>query len=163
MPFTVTLTEDSFVDGTYHAASWSGSVDQETASALVAAGKATCPELAAAADSVQTFGSIEVEGDADVSGDLTVDGDIHADAIKSTDGANGMSGVATLVAGTKVVANTRIGANTRILLTVQSLGTVTAPKAIAVTARSNGVSFTITSADNTDTSVVAWTLIEPAA
>lgn len=55
-----------------------------------------------------------------------------------------------------------VSANTRILLSVQSLGTVTAPKAIAVTARTAGASFTITSADATDTSVVAWELIEPA-
>lgn len=78
------------------------------------------------------------------------------------EGANARSGVATLVAGTVVVANTSVTATTRVQLTIQSLGTVTAPKAIGVTARSAGVSFTITSADATDTSVVGWHLIEPA-
>lgn len=78
------------------------------------------------------------------------------------EGANARLGVTTLVAGTSVVANTSVTANTRIILTIQSLGTVAAPKAVAVTARVAGTSFTITSADATDTSVIAWHLIEPA-
>jgi hypothetical protein len=78
------------------------------------------------------------------------------------EGANARQGVSTMVAGTVTVANTSVTANTRIQLTVQSLGTVTAPKAVAVTARVAGTSFTITSADATDTSVVAWDLFEPA-
>lgn len=78
------------------------------------------------------------------------------------EGANARSGVATLVAGTVVVSNTSVTATTRIQLTIQSLGTVTAPKAIGVTARTPGTSFTITSADATDTSAIAWHLVEPA-
>lgn len=70
------------------------------------------------------------------------------------------TGVATLVAGSKVVADTSITALSRIQLTIQSLGTVTAPKAIGVTARVVGTSFTITSADATDTSVIAYHIIE---
>lgn len=77
-------------------------------------------------------------------------------------GASAKTGVATLVAGSKVVSTTAVAANSRIFLTVQSLGTVAAPKAVAVTARSAGTSFTITSSDGTDTSVVAWTIITPA-
>ncbi|GAW54761.1 right-handed parallel beta-helix repeat-containing protein [Nocardioides sp. PD653] len=80
--------------------------------------------------------------------------------LRIKEGANARSGVSTLVGGTVTVANTSVTANTRIQLTVQSLGTVTTPKAIAVTARVNGTSFTITSADATDTSVVAWQLVE---
>jgi hypothetical protein len=68
-------------------------------------------------------------------------------------------GRATLVAGTVTVANTNVKAASNIFLGVQSLGTVTAPKAIGVTARVNGTSFTITSADATDTSVIAWQLV----
>jgi len=70
-------------------------------------------------------------------------------------------GKATLVAGTKVVSSSKITTTAIVLLTVQALGTVSAPKAIAVTARSAGVSFTITSADNTDTSIVGYEIIEP--
>jgi hypothetical protein len=77
------------------------------------------------------------------------------------EGSNARMGVATLVDGTVTVANTSVTASTRILLTVQSLGTVTVPKAVAVTARVADTSFTITSEDATDTSVVAWLLVEP--
>ncbi|WP_298561395.1 hypothetical protein [Streptomyces luteogriseus] len=79
------------------------------------------------------------------------------------EGANATSGAATLVAGTVTVATDKVAANSRIQLTVQSLGTVTSPKAIGVTARVAGTSFTITSADATDTSVVAWQIVSPAA
>ncbi len=78
------------------------------------------------------------------------------------EGSNASMGVATMVAGTVTVSNTLVTASSRIFLTIQSLGTVTAPKAIGVTARTAATSFTITSADATDTSVVAWHIVEPA-
>ena len=77
------------------------------------------------------------------------------------EGANACMGTATLVAGTVTVATTKVTANSRIFLTVQSLGTVAIPTAIAVTARVAATSFTITSAAVTDTSVVAWMIVEP--
>lgn len=70
-------------------------------------------------------------------------------------------GTATLSSGAVTVSDVTVTASSLILLTVQSLGTVAAPQAVAVTARSAGTSFTITSADNTDTSVVAWLMVEP--
>ena len=82
-------------------------------------------------------------------------------ALVVAEGTNATMGTATLVTGTKVVSTTAVTANSRIHLTVQSLGTVTAPTAVAVTARTAGTSFTITSADATDTSVVAWLIVEP--
>jgi hypothetical protein len=82
--------------------------------------------------------------------------------IRVKEGSNAKMGVATLVAGTVTVSNTNITATSRIQLTAQSLGTVSAPKALAVTARTAGTSFTITSSDNTDTSVVAYYIVEPA-
>lgn len=82
--------------------------------------------------------------------------------IRIKEGSNAKMGTSTLVAGTVTVANTSVTANSRIMLTAQSLGTVAAPKSLAVTARVNATSFTITSSDNTDTSVVAWHIIEPA-
>lgn len=77
------------------------------------------------------------------------------------EGVNATMGVATFAAGTVTVSTSKITALSRVQLTVQSLGTVTAPKAIAVSARTAGVSFTILSADATDTSQIAWTIIEP--
>lgn len=76
------------------------------------------------------------------------------------EGTNATMGVATLVAGTVTVSNTKVTASSRIFLTIQSLGTVTTPKAIGITARTAGTSFTITSADATDTSVIAWQIVE---
>lgn len=81
--------------------------------------------------------------------------------LKIKEGSNAKMGVATLSGGTVVVSNTSITASTRIFLTVQSLGTVAVPMAVSVTARTASTSFTITSADVTDTSTVAWMLIEP--
>lgn len=81
--------------------------------------------------------------------------------VDETGGAAAVSGVATLVAGTKTVNTSAVTANSRISLSIQSLGTVAAPKAIAVTARTASTSFTITSADNTDTSRVFWQIHEP--
>lgn len=59
----------------------------------------------------------------------------------------------TLASGTKVTADTGITATSVIVPVVKTLGTVTAPKPLVV-AKSAGVSFTITSSDNTDTSVL---------
>ncbi|MFI0406571.1 hypothetical protein [Actinomadura sp. 3N508] len=79
------------------------------------------------------------------------------------EGANARMGQATLAAGAATVATNQVGATSRIFLSVQELGTVAAPKAVAVTARVAGTSFTITSEDATDTSKVAWLILDPAA
>lgn len=96
---------------------------------------------------------------------------ISDDGIKAfvpiTVGASGIAtsqlrhGTATLVAGAATVSDATITSSTRIILTAQSLGTVAIPTALAVTARSAGVSFTITSANAIDTSVIAYEIIEP--
>lgn len=78
------------------------------------------------------------------------------------EGSNARMGVSTLSSGTVVVSNSSVTANTRIFLSHQSLGTITVPVAVAVSARSAGVSFTILSGNLVDTSVIAWMLVEPA-
>jgi hypothetical protein len=65
-----------------------------------------------------------------------------------------------LVAGTKVTADTTITATTIIQPVLRALGTVTAVKNITVT-RSVGVSFTLTSTDNTDTSTFDVLITQP--
>lgn len=87
---------------------------------------------------------------------------VRTTGLRVSEGANAKQGVATLVAGTVVVANTSITATSRIQLTVQSLGTVTAPSAVCVSARVVGTSFTILASQLTDTSVVAYEIFEPA-
>lgn len=97
---------------------------------------------------------------------LEVNGNIElptaGNGINIKEGTNAKMGVATLSAGTVTVNTTAVTANSRVFLTIQSLGTVSVPQAIAVTARTGGTSFTITSEDNTDTSVIAWIIFEPA-
>jgi hypothetical protein len=78
------------------------------------------------------------------------------------EGSNATMGIATLVAGTVVVSTTKVTANSRIFITRQTLGTIAIPVDVSVTARTAATSFTITSADVTDTSTVAWMIVEPA-
>lgn len=80
--------------------------------------------------------------------------------LKVSEGANGKQGLATLAAGTVTVADTSVTANSRIQLTAQTLAGVATPQALAVTARTPGTSFTITSASASDTSTVAWEMFE---
>lgn len=76
------------------------------------------------------------------------------------EGAQGRLGTAVLVAGTATVANSAISSAARIFLTTQVPGgTVGTPY---VSARTAGTSFTITSTSGTDTSTVAYFLVEPA-
>lgn len=67
-----------------------------------------------------------------------------------------IKGRATLVAGTVTVNHPAVTAASNIMLSIQSLGTITTPHPVAVTARTPGTSFTITSDAATDTSVVAY-------
>jgi len=73
-------------------------------------------------------------------------------------GANSF-GTVPLVGGTIVVSTTSVTANSIILLTAQNLGTVVAPSALTVSARSAGVSFTILASQATDTSTIGWEII----
>ncbi|CAL9665309.1 hypothetical protein SUDANB145_07403 (plasmid) [Streptomyces sp. enrichment culture] len=79
--------------------------------------------------------------------------------IAIAEGANARMGVATLAAGTVTVANTSVTADTRVLPFRQAVGGT--PGHLSVT-KVAGTSFTITSSSTTDTSTVAWVLIEPA-
>lgn len=103
-----------------------------------------------------------------VHADLVTDGGTVASlditgALRLTEGSNKRMGVVTLVGGTKVVSTTAVAATSRILLTAQSLGTITVPAALAVSDRTAATSFTILSSDATDTSVVAWLILDPIA
>lgn len=77
-----------------------------------------------------------------------------------TEGTDGMMGQVTLVAGTITVNNVNVKANSRIFLTRQSLGGAAGD--LRVSAKVAGTSFTITSASGTDTSQVAYQIINPA-
>lgn len=136
-------------------AAWFGDVDNAMTSGVL--------NLAAKADVFMLVDGAQVWR-ANGSGIQAMTGDIQINTagkgLKIKEGSNAKMGTATLVAGTATVSTTAVTANSRIQLTIQSLGTVSAPKAIGVTARTAGTSFTITSADATDTSVIAWLLVE---
>ncbi|MFD5491605.1 hypothetical protein ACFWH4_01355 [Streptomyces sp. NPDC127091] len=80
--------------------------------------------------------------------------------LRVKEGTNAKMGVATLAAGTVTVANTSITATSRVFLTCQTPGGT--PGFLRVSARTAGTSFTILSSSGTDTSVVAWLIVEPA-
>lgn len=114
-------------------------------------------KLSEAGNTVFTFNNLTTA----VSVDLAFQTD--GKSIKVAEGgAATKMGLATLVLGVSVVGTTSVTAQSRIFLSVESLGTVTVPTVVAVTARTPGTSFTITSANLTDTSKVAWLLVEPA-
>ena len=77
------------------------------------------------------------------------------------EGADARSGLATLVGGTVTVNTTAVTGSSRIQLTAQNLGTIVVPAALGISTRTGGASFTILSADPTDTSDVAWLIINP--
>lgn len=96
----------------------------------------------------------------DVLTDLAVD--TVGKGLQVKEGTNGKQGICTLAAGTCTVTTTSVTANSRIFLTEQTLGTITVPSALAVSARTAGTSFTILASALTDTSVVAYEIFEPA-
>jgi hypothetical protein len=85
---------------------------------------------------------------------------VAGQGLQIKEGSNAKMGVATLSGGTIVVPTTAVTANSRVFLTAQTSGA--APGALRVSARTAGTSFTITSTSGTDTSIVAWMLVEPA-
>lgn len=74
------------------------------------------------------------------------------------EGSDANMGVATLVGGTVTVNNLKITANTRIFYSVQTAG---GTQGFLSTTRVANTSFTINSTSGTDTSTIAWVLIEP--
>lgn len=82
------------------------------------------------------------------------------DILKIKEGSNKRMGTATLTAGAATVNTTSVTANSRIFLTSNTDGGVVG--FLRVSAISAGTSFTITSSSGTDTSTVAWLIVEPA-
>lgn len=78
--------------------------------------------------------------------------------IAIAEGANARMGVATLAAGTVTVPNTSVTADTRIQLSRQAAGGTLGHLSVV---HDPGVGFTINSSSGSDTSTVAWLLVEP--
>ncbi len=75
------------------------------------------------------------------------------------DGSNKRMGVATLVGGSVTVSNSSVTASTRIFTARQTAGGTLGHLSIGTIVAAT--SFVINSSSATDTSVVAWLLIEP--
>lgn len=80
--------------------------------------------------------------------------------LRVKEGSNAKMGTAVLAGGTIVVSTTAVTATSRIQLTSQVLGGTAG--AVYVSTRTAGTSFTIVSTSGTDTSTVAWLIVEPA-
>jgi hypothetical protein len=104
------------------------------------------------------FGAEPVADKVEITGNLALMG--IGNKIKIAGGVNGSIGTATLLAGgTVVVANTAVTASSVIIVSHNTLlgtpGVVSAPQSSIVA----GVSFTITSSNAADTSIINWWII----
>ncbi|MGW1268194.1 hypothetical protein [Streptomyces sp. NPDC002491] len=80
--------------------------------------------------------------------------------LQVAEGTNAKSGIATLVAGQVTVSTTAVTANSRIQATIQTPGGTVG--SVYVNSRTAGTSFVLKSTSASDTSVVAWFIVEPA-
>lgn len=80
--------------------------------------------------------------------------------LKIKEGTNAKMGSSVLAAGSVVVSTTAVTATSRIYVTSQVDGGT--PGFLRVSARTAATSFTITSSSGSDTSTVAWFIVEPA-
>lgn len=102
-------------------------------------------------------GNTRTQGDHLIVGDLKVS--TAGKGLFVKEGSNAKMGIATLVGGTVTVATTAVGANSRIFLTNNVNGGTAG--FLRVSARVNGTSFTILSSSGTDTSQIAWMIVDP--
>lgn len=103
---------------------------------------------------------LQVEPDGDVvvaTSDLVVA--TAGKGLQVKEGANAKMGRSTLVGGAVTVETTAVTATSEIFVTSQVDGGT--PGWLRVSARNAGQDFTITSSSGTDTSTVAWIIVEP--
>lgn len=163
VPTTKTLTGTSG-SKTYSAEAFT--VNQSGTAGFI--GKLVNLTLTAVGSGAKLFFDYQVGGasrfKADTDGNVTAAGNIIASAagkgLQVKEGSNARMGTLTLVAGTVTVANTSVTANTRIFLSKITNGGTAGELTIT---RSAGVSFTVTSSSNTETSTFDYLLVEPAA
>ena len=94
---------------------------------------------------------------------FVTEGDLHCDVagggLNVKEGANARMGAVALAGGTATVATTEVSASSRVFLTSQVDGGT--PGFLRVSSRTAATSFVITSSSGTDTSTVAWMIVEP--
>lgn len=100
-------------------------------------------------------------GSLGVGGWITVKGGVYLDSaakLKISEAGSRM-GTVTLSAGQATVSTSQVASNSRIFLTPQQDGGT--PGAVRVSSRTAGTSFVIRSTSASDTSVVAWLIVDP--
>ncbi len=106
---------------------------------------------------VKTFPTPIFTGDANAStGNILIS--TIGKGLQVKTGTNAKIGTAVLVGGTVTVANTSVTANSRIVVTSNTDGGT--PGWLRVSAKTAATSFVITSSSGTDTSTVAWMIVE---
>lgn len=100
--------------------------------------------------------TLDVRGNTLVAGNLTLNA--AGNKINITTGSNASAGTATLVGGTVTVSTTAVTASSLIFLT-DTASSLTNVGTLAVTAKSAGTSFTVTSSNASDTSTFNWLII----
>lgn len=128
--------------------------------------------LGAAKDGIDFGAAEDVTLQRDGSGNLAAnvtfqtDGDLivgnAGNGLLVKEGTNARLGAITLSSGSATVSTSAVTANSRIFLMPQNLSGVGTPQPMAVSARTAGTSFTITSASSSDASTIAWMIVEPA-
>lgn len=112
-------------------------------------------DAGASGTNVQTVTSkFVIEGDGDVLIKTVGKG------LQIKEGTNAKMGTATLSSGSATVSTTAVASTSRVFLTSNADGGT--PGWVRVSARTAGTSFTITSSSASDTSTVAWLILDPA-
>jgi predicted enzyme related to lactoylglutathione lyase len=109
-------------------------------------------------------GSLVNAGGFGNAGDAFIGGNVSLSTVGKglyiKEGTNATMGSAVLVGGTVTVSTTKVTAGSRIFLSVDAIGGTLG--IVAVSARSAGTSFTVTSSNALDTSTISWLIVEPA-
>lgn len=138
------------------------SLQVDAASQATAIGFQKHPSAANATTGSVNYVSDENTGDFALVGNLNLG--VVGKGLQVKAGTNGRIGTATLVNGTVTISNSSVGANTTVLAMAYNI--IGTPGFLAMSGRSNGVSFAITSytgagAVNTaDNSSFTWVLVE---
>ncbi len=117
----------------------------------------TTASTSATTGSVTTLGGLGVAGQGSFGANVNIYTAGFTVGIK--EGTNAKMGSVALTAGSATVSTTAVTATSRIFLTSQVDGGT--PGFLRVSTRTEGTSFTITSSSATDTSTVAWVILDP--
>jgi hypothetical protein len=156
---TVTVINSEFSTGIESAISHGSANPLNLSGVVINSSNATV--ILGAGVGVITLGSVTFENSSAIAGGLTLSNvpKLSSGGLAITEGTNAQMGIATLVAGTVTVATTAATLNSRIFLTHQNnIGT---PGFVTVSTRVAATSFTITSSNAADISVIGWMIVEP--